>query len=192
MQLFRRKPRGDRADPGRRGARRRGARDPRPGRATPSPQARRTARGEAGRIGLGFTSSASFHPFVPRAIRAFRDAHPLVVAEPRRKRHGRTGRPRCAASSSTPPLSARRSAPAGRSDRPLRCSTRRWSRRCRSATSWPEPATAARTDRARRRDLHPLSPAGRARAARLRSSPPATAPGSARRSARRRRACCRP
>lgn len=41
-------------------------------------EARRTARGEAGRLGLGFTSSASFHPLVPRAIRAFRDAHPLV------------------------------------------------------------------------------------------------------------------
>src|SRR5713101_4064123 len=41
--------------------------------------ARRTARGEAGRIGLGFTSSASFHPFVPSVIRAFREAHPLVA-----------------------------------------------------------------------------------------------------------------
>jgi DNA-binding transcriptional LysR family regulator len=40
--------------------------------------ARRTARGEAGRIGLGFTSSASFHPFVPRLIREYREAHPLV------------------------------------------------------------------------------------------------------------------
>ena len=40
--------------------------------------ARRVARGEAGQIGLGFTSSASFHPFVPRVIRAFRAAHPLV------------------------------------------------------------------------------------------------------------------
>src|SRR5579863_3831835 len=40
---------------------------------------RRTARGEAGRIGLGFTSSASFHPFVPQAIRAYRAAHPLVA-----------------------------------------------------------------------------------------------------------------
>jgi DNA-binding transcriptional LysR family regulator len=39
---------------------------------------RRTARGEAGRIGLGFTSSASFHPFVPQAIREYREAHPLV------------------------------------------------------------------------------------------------------------------
>ena len=39
---------------------------------------RRAARGEAGRIGIGFTSSASFHPFVPRAIRAFRERHPLV------------------------------------------------------------------------------------------------------------------
>src|SRR5260221_5344358 len=41
--------------------------------------ARRTARGEAGRIGLGFTSSASFHPFVPRLIRDYRAAHPLVA-----------------------------------------------------------------------------------------------------------------
>jgi DNA-binding transcriptional LysR family regulator len=41
--------------------------------------ARRTARGEAGRIGLGFTSSASFHPLVPRVIRVFREAHPLVA-----------------------------------------------------------------------------------------------------------------
>jgi DNA-binding transcriptional LysR family regulator len=41
--------------------------------------ARRTARGDAGRIGLGFTSSASFHPFVPRIIREFREASPLVA-----------------------------------------------------------------------------------------------------------------
>jgi DNA-binding transcriptional LysR family regulator len=40
---------------------------------------KRAARGEAGRIGIGFTSSASFHPFVPRAIRAFCEAHPLVA-----------------------------------------------------------------------------------------------------------------
>lgn len=39
---------------------------------------RRAAQGEAGRIGIGFTSSAAFHPFVPRAIRVFREAHPLV------------------------------------------------------------------------------------------------------------------
>ena len=41
--------------------------------------ARRAARGETGRIGIGFTSSASFHPLVPRTIRAFRDANPLVA-----------------------------------------------------------------------------------------------------------------
>jgi DNA-binding transcriptional LysR family regulator len=41
--------------------------------------ARRAGRGEAGRIGLGFTSSASFHPFVPRIIREFREASPLVA-----------------------------------------------------------------------------------------------------------------
>jgi DNA-binding transcriptional LysR family regulator len=40
---------------------------------------KRAARGEAGRIGIGFTSSASFHPFVPRTIRAFRETHPLVA-----------------------------------------------------------------------------------------------------------------
>jgi DNA-binding transcriptional LysR family regulator len=41
--------------------------------------ARRTARGDAGRIGLGFTSSASFHPFVPQLIRDYREAHPGVA-----------------------------------------------------------------------------------------------------------------
>jgi DNA-binding transcriptional LysR family regulator len=39
---------------------------------------RRTARGEQGRIAVGFTSSTPFHPFVPRVIRAFREAFPLV------------------------------------------------------------------------------------------------------------------
>ena len=38
----------------------------------------RTARGELGRIAIGFTSSAPFHPFVPRVIRAFRETSPLV------------------------------------------------------------------------------------------------------------------
>jgi DNA-binding transcriptional LysR family regulator len=41
--------------------------------------AQRTARGERGRIALGFTSSAPFHPFVPRVIRAFREAFPEVA-----------------------------------------------------------------------------------------------------------------
>jgi DNA-binding transcriptional LysR family regulator len=39
---------------------------------------RRTARGEQGRIAVGFTSSASFHPLVVRAIRSYRDTYPLV------------------------------------------------------------------------------------------------------------------
>jgi len=39
---------------------------------------RRTARGEQGRIVIGFTSSAPFVPFVPRVIRAFRESRPLV------------------------------------------------------------------------------------------------------------------
>jgi DNA-binding transcriptional LysR family regulator len=40
---------------------------------------RRTARGEQGRIAIGFTSSAPFHPFVPRIIRRYREAFPLVA-----------------------------------------------------------------------------------------------------------------
>lgn len=40
---------------------------------------RRTARGEQGRIAVGLTSSASFHPAVVRAIRSYRDANPLVA-----------------------------------------------------------------------------------------------------------------
>jgi DNA-binding transcriptional LysR family regulator len=40
---------------------------------------KRTARGEQGRIAVGFTSSAPFHPFVPRVIRRYREAFPLVA-----------------------------------------------------------------------------------------------------------------
>jgi DNA-binding transcriptional LysR family regulator len=40
---------------------------------------KRTARGEQGRIAVGFTSSAPFHPFVPRIIRRYREAFPLVA-----------------------------------------------------------------------------------------------------------------
>jgi DNA-binding transcriptional LysR family regulator len=39
---------------------------------------RRTARGEQGRIRIGVTLTGPFHPFVPRVIRAFRQAYPLV------------------------------------------------------------------------------------------------------------------
>ena len=39
---------------------------------------RRTARGEQGRIAVGFTSSATFHPAIVRAIRSYRDTYPLV------------------------------------------------------------------------------------------------------------------
>ena len=40
---------------------------------------RRTARGEQGRIAVGFTSSASFHPAIVRAIRRYRNAYPRVA-----------------------------------------------------------------------------------------------------------------
>ncbi len=41
-------------------------------------KAKRTARGEQGRVVVGFTSSAPFHPFVPRVIRLFRERFPHV------------------------------------------------------------------------------------------------------------------
>ncbi|MGK7870430.1 LysR family transcriptional regulator [Falsiroseomonas sp. E2-1-a20] len=41
--------------------------------------ARRAARGEQGRLCIGVTSTAPFHPLVPRSVRAFRDANPMVV-----------------------------------------------------------------------------------------------------------------
>src|SRR5689334_13731854 len=39
---------------------------------------RRTARGEQGRVAIGFTSSAPFAPFVLRCMRVFRDRYPRV------------------------------------------------------------------------------------------------------------------
>jgi DNA-binding transcriptional LysR family regulator len=41
--------------------------------------ARRAARGESGRLALGFTASAAFNPAVPGAIRAFRRGFPDVL-----------------------------------------------------------------------------------------------------------------
>jgi DNA-binding transcriptional LysR family regulator len=39
---------------------------------------RRTARGEQGQIRVGIPPTAPYHPFVPRTIRGFREAFPLV------------------------------------------------------------------------------------------------------------------
>ena len=39
---------------------------------------RRTARGEEGEISVGIVPTGPFHPFIPRAIRAFREAYPQV------------------------------------------------------------------------------------------------------------------
>jgi DNA-binding transcriptional LysR family regulator len=41
--------------------------------------ARRTARGEEGRISVAFASSIAFHPVVPSVIREFRETFPRVV-----------------------------------------------------------------------------------------------------------------
>ena len=37
----------------------------------------RVAKGQAGRLAVGFTSSAAAHRFMPEALRAFRRTHPL-------------------------------------------------------------------------------------------------------------------
>ena len=77
VQLFRRKPRGvELTDAGRtflEGARAMFANLDHTLKST-----RRTARGEQGRISVGYSSSAAFHPLVPRVIRKFREAFPLV------------------------------------------------------------------------------------------------------------------
>jgi DNA-binding transcriptional LysR family regulator len=41
--------------------------------------ARRAARGEQGRLAVGYTSSGAFHPFVTQQIRAFRQRRPGVL-----------------------------------------------------------------------------------------------------------------
>jgi len=41
-------------------------------------RALRTARGQLGRLPVGFTTSAMLHPFVRRILRAFRDAYPEI------------------------------------------------------------------------------------------------------------------
>ena len=48
-------------------------------------RARRTARGEAGRIIVGMTSSATFYPLIQRIIRDYREAAPGVSLELREK-----------------------------------------------------------------------------------------------------------
>src|SRR5215212_2724108 len=40
---------------------------------------RRTARGEQGRIRVGYSSTVAFHPLIPRVVREFREGFPLVT-----------------------------------------------------------------------------------------------------------------
>jgi DNA-binding transcriptional LysR family regulator len=77
VQLFRRKPRGvELTDAGR--AFLDGARAMFANLDHTLESTRRTARGEQGRIRIGATPTSPFHPFLPRVIRAFREAFPLV------------------------------------------------------------------------------------------------------------------
>jgi len=54
--------------------------------------ARRTARGEEGQISVAYTSSATFHPLVSRAIREFREIFPLGGREVSRRQSCRADR----------------------------------------------------------------------------------------------------
>ncbi|MDO9712595.1 LysR family transcriptional regulator [Paracraurococcus lichenis] len=77
VQLFRRKPRGvEMTEAGRCLLDDARAILARVGQATET--ARRAARGEQGRLCVGVPPTGPFHPFVPGAIRAFREAFPLV------------------------------------------------------------------------------------------------------------------
>lgn len=77
-QLFRRKPRGvELTDAGQAFLRDARATLVKLGQAVEA--ARRAARGEEGKISVGFTSTAPFHPLVPQAIRHFREACPMVA-----------------------------------------------------------------------------------------------------------------
>jgi DNA-binding transcriptional LysR family regulator len=77
VQLFRRKPRGvELTDAGR--AFLDGARAMFANLDNTVEITRRTARGEEGRISVGYTSAAAFHPLVPRVIREFRRDFRLV------------------------------------------------------------------------------------------------------------------
>lgn len=76
-QLFRRKPRGvELTDAGRTFLG--GARMTLAALDSALETTRRTARGEQGRISIGCTNGAALNPLVPRIIRGFRDAFPLV------------------------------------------------------------------------------------------------------------------
>jgi len=77
VQLFRRKPRGvELTDAGR--AFLKNARSMLSQLEQAFETTRRAARGEQGQLCVGVTSTAPFHPLVPRAIRAFREACPMV------------------------------------------------------------------------------------------------------------------
>ena len=78
VQLFRRKPRGvELTDAGR--AFLDGARAILGSLDQAVATTRRTARGEQGRISVGYTDGAALHPLVPRVIREFRESFPLVA-----------------------------------------------------------------------------------------------------------------
>lgn len=134
VQLFRRKPRGvDLTDAGRAFlgdarailARLNGAFE----------TTRRIARGEQGRISLGVSPTTPFHPFVPRVIRAFREAYPLVSVTLEEwtnndlVEHLRNERIDAAFIRMPPPM------PRGLSS--VCCWTKRWSWHYPKGTCWP-------------------------------------------------------
>jgi DNA-binding transcriptional LysR family regulator len=96
---------------------------------------RRTARGEQGRICVGVAPTGPFHPFVPRVIRAFREAWPLVSLSLEesftndlvdRIRDEKSMSPSCARRCTIP-----------RGSSSITCWTSQWSSPCRAGTPQP-------------------------------------------------------
>ena len=87
--------------------------------------ARRTARGEEGQISVAFTSSTAFHPLVPRVIREFREAFPLVTVTLAQGNAYRLDRTASKAIDSTP-LSAGDTSSNWRDSSSIHCWRNRW------------------------------------------------------------------
>ena len=103
---------------------------------------KRTARGEQGQIAVGFTSSAPFHPFVPRIIRSYRETFPLVSLT--LEESGTTDLIDYLARSGSTPRSSARRFPTRRGLPSICCCKRRWSSPCHALMSSPVVQARAR------------------------------------------------
>jgi DNA-binding transcriptional LysR family regulator len=107
-----------------------------------SETARRTARGEKGVIFLGYPGAAAFHPLVPRIIREFRAAFPLVSVKTTAEGFPDDLVEPCEMTRSTSP-SSRPRLPSRRELLSICCRRTRWLWRCPADMRSLGPETAA-------------------------------------------------